>query len=332
MTNSHAKNWDNYWQGRASQESGNALVEVGIERSHDLKEFWLELFSSKAKSVKVIDFACGAGSVLEHANTLGYSDLTGLDISDKALEVMAQKIAGAKTVCAPVHQTGLDSESYDLAVSQFGIEYAGDKSNLFQAFTEMYRILRPGGKIVVIAHTVDGVIMEGCEASLKQINLIERSKFIESSQQVLTALHNPSEQTEGAVLDTLTQRLNETAQPIMQWLKSYPDLELEKEKNEFARFAYHLLESSHRLITHHRNYTKSDALNWFKGIKKELQAYKGRMSSMTEAALSSQDVSDLEEKLTTQYGASKINFEDLDKLHFNSNAKPAAWIIRAEKT
>jgi len=331
MADKHAKNWDNYWQGRASQESGNALVEVGIERNHQLKQFWQDIFSNESKSIKVIDFACGAGSVLEHAHKLGFTNLTGLDVSEKALDVMTQKIAGALTICAPVNQTGLDSEIYDLAVSQFGIEYAGDKDDFFQAFIEMYRTLKPGGKIVVIAHRVDGVITEGCQASLKQISLIEESEFIETSQDVISALHTPSRQREGAEFDELTQKLNTSAEPIMKWLKSYEDLETEKENNEFTRFAYHLLESSHRLITHHKNYSKHDALSWFEGMKQELQAYKGRMLSMTKAALSSEDVSELQEKLLSKYGASKIVFEPPETLHFNSTTKPAAWIIRASK-
>ncbi|WP_162143736.1 class I SAM-dependent methyltransferase [Hellea balneolensis] len=331
MTNTNAKNWDNYWQGRASQQSGNALIEVGIERNHELKKFWTKVFSNEVKSTKVIDFACGAGSVLEHANNLGFSDLSGLDVSEKALEVMSQKIAGAKTICAPVNLTGLESEAYDLAVSQFGIEYAGDKDSLFKAFKEIYRTLRFGGKIVIIAHTTDGVIMEGCLASLKQINLIKESGFIERSQQVFTALKEPSEKTNGEAFYELTQKLNDTAQPIMEWLKSYPELEAEKTKNEFMRFAYHLLESSHRLITHHTNYSETDALNWFEGMKEELEAYKGRMLSMTKAALSSQDISDLKEKLAAEYGPSKLDFEELKTLHFNSNTKPAAWVIRASK-
>lgn len=331
MTDKNAKNWDNYWQGRASQESGNALIEVGIERNHELKQFWHELFSSEPKSTKIIDFACGAGSVLEHAHKLGILDLTGLDVSGKALEVMSQKIPCAKTVCAPVNQTGLGSESYDLAVSQFGIEYAGDKHSLFTAFKEMYRILRPEGQIIVIAHADDSVIMKGCQTSLKQINLIKNSQFIEKSQQVLIALNDSFEQRGETTFYDLSQELNEAARPIMEWLKSYPDLEAEKEKNEFARFAYHLLESSHRLVTHYKKYSKPDALNWLGEMKKELEAYEGRMLSMTKAALSLKDISNLKEKLIREYGASKLNFEEFKKLHFSSNTKPAAWVIRASK-
>lgn len=331
MTDKNAKNWDNYWQGRASQNSGNALIEVGIERNHELKQFWHELFSSEPKTTKIIDFACGAGSVLDHAYKLGILDLTGLDVSEKALEVMSQKIPDAKTVCAPVNRTGLEAESFDLVVSQFGVEYAGNKDNLFNAFKEMYRTLRSGGRIVVIAHADDSVIMKGCQTSLRQINLIKNSEFIEKSQRVLAALNDPSEQKGGETFYELSQKLNEAAQPIMEWLKSYPELEAEKAKNEFMRFAYHLLESSHRLITHHTKYSEADALNWFEGMKEELEAYKGRMLSMTKAALSSQDISDLKEKLAAEYGPSKLDFEELKTLYFNSNIKPAAWVIRASK-
>ena len=330
MADMHAKNWDNYWQGRSSKESGNALIEVGIERNHELRDFWLQTFSDVSKSKKIIDFACGAGSVLEHAQALGLTNLTGLDVSEKALEVMSQKIHGCTAICAPVIKTDLSEDTYDMAVSQFGIEYAGDKSHLFQAFTEMYRILKPGGKAVIIAHRLDGIITEGCQASLEQINLIEDCGFIDAAQNVVSALHEPSRHVNEAS-SKLQHKLNGAAEPIMSWLKSFEDLEAEKTKNQFTKFVYHLLESSHRLITHHKNYSLKDSLSWFQGIRLELEAYKGRMLSMTEAALSLQDISELQEKLKSQRNTSKFNFEETGSLHFNGNSKPAAWIIRAQK-
>lgn len=331
MVDIHAKNWDNYWQGRASQQSGNALIEVGIEHSHDLKAFWRDIFSNEKKAIKVIDFACGAGSVLKHAQSCGIKDLTGLDVSTQALHVMAQKIIGSKAICSAVDDTPLPADTYDLAVSQFGIEYAGSKGALFKAFSEMYRVIKPNGKVIIVAHSLDGLIVEGCRASLEHIRLIEDSAFLETSEEIVQALHNSPGSTKETELDSLSIKLNKSAKPIMEWLKSFQDLEKEKTKNEFIKFAYHLLESSHRLITHHYNYSIEDSLNWYKGIGEELQAYKGRMLSMTKAALSSQDISELQGKLTTSHGNSKINFKETETLHFNSSAKPAAWVIHAEK-
>ena len=331
MTKKNTENWDNYWTGRASHQSGNALIEVGIERNHELKEFWTQIFSNNAKSSKVIDFACGAGSVLEHAHHIGFSDLTGLDVSEKALQVMTQKIVGAKSICAPVDKTGLEDNTYDLAVSQFGIEYAGNTENTYNALLEMYRILRPEGKMVVIAHMAGGVIAEGCQTSIRQIELIEQSQFIDTAKAVVTRLHNEDGTKAGHNIDSITQDLNSSAEPIMQWLRSFENIEEEKAKNEFTRFVYHLLESSHRLISQYHNYTLRDSLKWFDGIQNEIQAYKGRMLSMTGAALSREDISSFQNRAVAELGKNKIIFETPKVMKFGANTKPAAWIIEAQK-
>ena len=104
MPDTNAAHWDNYWQGRASNVSGNALVEVGIENNHALKTFWLEIFKPLEKSAHIVDFACGAGSVLEHAFNLGFLNLSGVDVSQKALDVMLAKIPTANGICAPVNK------------------------------------------------------------------------------------------------------------------------------------------------------------------------------------------------------------------------------------
>lgn len=324
MADTDAQNWDNYWQGRASNATGNALIEVGIEDNHDLNRFWLDFLNDKSKSTGIIDFACGAGSVLKHAHSLGLQNLTGVDISQSALRVLSRNISTASAICAPVDKTGLKDEFYDLAVSQFGIEYAGNRKKLQQAFQEMHRILKPGGDIAVISHIKDGIIYEGCRNSLTQIELIEKSQFITTVRQVILTLHKNQDQTQKAELQKLMDNLNTSAKPLSDWLRS-----VDRTKNEFARFTYHLLEASHKLITNHKGYTKADSLNWLKGMQSELAAYKGRMASMTQAALSAGELSSLIGKLTSNIA--ELTFQPHQTLHFNTNEKPAAWIIKASK-
>ena len=324
MAKTDAQNWDNYWQGRASKATGNALIEVGIENNHDLNHFWLEQLKSKPKTTQIVDLACGAGSVLKHALNLKFPNLTGVDISKGALQALTDNISYASTICAPVNNTGLKDEAYDLAVSQYGIEYAGDRKALLQTFMEMHRILKADGEIIVVAHIKDGVIYEGCMDSLKQIQLIKDSQFIPVARDILLTLYKEQSQARDAQLQKLMERLNQSASPVSNWLRG-----LDRTTNEFARFTYHLLESSHKLITNHTAYSKADSLNWLEGINAELSAYKGRMDSMTRAALSEDDLTFITESLTLEN--TRLRFEDHEKIFFASKKKPAAWVIKAIK-
>ncbi len=324
MAKTDAQNWDNYWQGRASTATGNALIEVGIEDNHDLNRFWLEHLESQPKQTQIIDLACGAGSVLKHALKLGLPNLTGVDISSNALRSLTNNISHASAICAPVKDTGLNNQTYDLAVSQFGIEYAGSREDLLQTFQEMHRILKPGGDIIVVAHIKDGVVYEGCIDSLSQIELIEESQFIPVSKKILQTLYKEPSPTRDSQLQTLMGALNQSASPISNWLRG-----LDRSKNVFARFTYHLLESSHKLITHHSAFSKADSLEWLEGMQLELDAYKGRMTSMTRAALDQDDLAALMQSLASKDIG--LNFSPHEKMFFANRQKPAAWVIKATK-
>ena len=324
MPKSDPENWDNYWQGRSSQRSGNALVEVGIENNHSLNQFWLDFFHAKSKSSEIADFACGAGSVLKHANSLDFSHLTGIDISPKALDIMQKKIPGATAICSPVNKTPLKNASFDIVVSQFGIEYAGNKNNLLQAFREMHRILKPDGEICVISHAENSVIHKGCLVSLSNIKVIETSRFIETAKNTLSKLYESDSGSTPQDFNAQFAQLNQSAQPIMEWLKT-----ANRDKDNFAQFTYNMLESSHKLITRYQSYSFQDGLKWFEGIESELAAYKGRMTSMTQAAQSEEDLSILVKNLTQL--ESKLQFSALEKFYFPPDNKLAAWIIRASK-
>ncbi len=324
MSVMNAAHWDNYWQGRASKQSGNALVEVGIENNHALKMFWIETFSEINASDKIIDLACGAGSVLEHAHSLGLSDLTGVDVSQEALNVMREKIPPAIGICAQVDDIPQADNSFDLIVSQYGVEYAGDRSKLLQSFREMRRILRSKGRITIIAHAKNGVIYDGCETSLNNSKRIEDSGFMKVTKDVISTLHGNETQRKSRDLQKQMTRLNQAAEPIMNWLSTS-----DTQKDEFARFAYHILQSSHKLITNHNAYSRADSLNWISSIQSELDAYEGRMVSMTTAALTQAEISDLIKKLNKD--GDELTFAPTEEFKFGTSQKRAAWVIRAKK-
>ncbi len=324
MTDTNTANWDNYWQGRASQLSGNALVEVGIEKNHALKDFWLTAFRNIEKSAHIVDFACGAGSVLEHAHKVGLSNLTGLDVSQKALDVMVEKIPSASSVRTQVDKTPLKNNSVDIITSQFGVEYAGSRKKLHEAFLEMHRILKPNGRIIVLAHAENSVIYEGCKRSLDQINNVEKSQFIKTAKKLILALSGSQTQGKSTDFKNLTRRLNQSAEPIVEWLRTS-----DRSHNEFARFTYYLLESSHKLIVNHERYPREESLGWFKGMEAELKAYKGRMLSMTQAALNKVEIMELVETLAK--GQVGLDFTPNQSFNLSTDTKQAAWIIKAKK-
>ena len=323
MTSDHAQDWNNYWQGRSAKASGNALLGVGIENNDVLTTFWQKIFNEKSKSTKIVDFACGAGSVLTHANEMGFSALTGIDVSKNAIDVLKAKLPKVSGVVGAVDKTPFDTAIFDMVVSQFGFEYAGGAEAIISTATEMTRILKPGGQIVLVAHIDGGAIASGCQRSLEQIALIQESGFFQSAADTFTAIYKAQESSKAsdkAAMTNAMSNLNQAAQPIMTWLKR-PGAS----QNEFARFAAHLLDSTHKLLVKNKNYALVDCVSWLNNMKAEVLAYEGRMSSMTGAAISD----DLVSQIQNVFESRGLNASPPEKLYFKAGDLPAAWVLKA---
>lgn len=109
----------------------------------------------KAKNPKqLLDVATGTADVaLMAAEILKPDHITGIDIANQMLDIGRQKIAGRKMESLIVLETG-DSEnlrfadaSFDAVTVAFGVR---NFENLERGLLEMYRVLRPGGQIVIL--------------------------------------------------------------------------------------------------------------------------------------------------------------------------------------
>jgi ubiquinone/menaquinone biosynthesis C-methylase UbiE len=108
-------------------------------------------------------WACGQarGNVLEVAvgtglNLEAYPDdvtLTGIDFSDAMLDVArgrSKELGRPATLLqANAHELPFDDESFDTVVCTFGLCAIPDHT---RAITEMTRVLRPGGRIILVDH------------------------------------------------------------------------------------------------------------------------------------------------------------------------------------
>jgi ubiquinone/menaquinone biosynthesis C-methylase UbiE len=108
-------------------------------------------------------WACGqaTGNVLEVAvgtglNLDAYPDdvtLTGIDFSDAMLDIARgrSKDVGrpATLLQADAHELPFDDESFDTVVCTFGLCAIPDHA---RAITEMTRVLRPGGRLILVDH------------------------------------------------------------------------------------------------------------------------------------------------------------------------------------
>ncbi len=91
---------------------------------------------------RVLDAMCGGGQMTDYLLSCG-AKVTGLDISEEAIEHFRKKYPQAQAAVGSILDTGLEDDSYDCVTVVGGLHHVHPHVNA--AIDEVYRILRPGG-------------------------------------------------------------------------------------------------------------------------------------------------------------------------------------------
>ena len=168
------ESWDTYWQGAQA-----SAAYTGGGSSHPLVlSFWDDYFRDvrdRDGEPKIIDIASGNGAVAASASKAfagALPEFTCLDVSSAAIRMLEKRFSGVHGVVADATAIPLDSASYDIATSQFGLEYAG-----LEALDEVTRLIVQGGELALMLHYHGGVIYEECGASLEAVSEMQAAKF-----------------------------------------------------------------------------------------------------------------------------------------------------------
>ena len=100
---------------------------------------------------RALDVGCGTGALAARLAAAGY-DVTGIDPSRGMLDVMARRAAAAQRVEGSATDMPFDDAAFDLAVSVATMHHIADPDSVRAALSEMVRVVRPGGRVVVWDH------------------------------------------------------------------------------------------------------------------------------------------------------------------------------------
>jgi ubiquinone/menaquinone biosynthesis C-methylase UbiE len=102
-------------------------------------------------NAKIIDMGTGSGHIAHYLYKLGLSNITGIDIAEKILEVAKINYPHLKFEHQSMFNTIFDNNSIDGIVSFYGIVHFTYKE-IDRTIKEWKRILKPGGKAIFSFH------------------------------------------------------------------------------------------------------------------------------------------------------------------------------------
>lgn len=95
------------------------------------------------QGLNVLEALCGSGHASEYLLTKKKATVTGLDLSEDAIRLFAERWPQCRTICASITSSGLSDESFDAVVVVMGLHHL--PPHLVEALHEIHRILRQNG-------------------------------------------------------------------------------------------------------------------------------------------------------------------------------------------
>ena len=205
----------------------------------EIREFWERQFATLLEGARIVDLATGNGAVallaaeysathgrqfridaLDRASIRPDTDLKGAEAAQEWLS-RVRFLGGA-----PNERTGLESECCDLVTSQYGFEY-GDPA---ASAREATRILKPGGRIALITHHANSVVVREAREGLEQHRLcLRQEQLLIRARRVLDAMESAESEFEKRMLrhdtraENLRRKLNAAVERVQQQANRFSD-------------------------------------------------------------------------------------------------------------
>jgi len=140
--------WNSFGRANASQKWRKQSAAMGSDMTRAIVEA-----ADVGQGMRVLDVACGTGEpAISVAALVGSGEVVGVDLSAEPLKIAVERAAhrsltNATFQQADAHHLPFPDNSFDRITSRLGVMFFSD---LTQGVAEMHRVLKPGGKAVLL--------------------------------------------------------------------------------------------------------------------------------------------------------------------------------------
>jgi len=123
----------------------NSAMTLGLDQRW--RRLAAQIAVGRRPGVAALDSACGTGRLTVALLAAGAQSVVGVDFSPQMLGIARERYPDIEFVLGDVGRLGFDSSSFDAVTIGFGLRNLPDP---IAALHEMVRVLRPGGRLVVL--------------------------------------------------------------------------------------------------------------------------------------------------------------------------------------
>lgn len=309
-----SQHWDDFWLNTTSLSSF-AEGEAAAGYQGELLAFWHNQFITLAGSASLLDIGTGNGAIavaarqFSNQNSLTYSvhatDAANID----PINTFSQQLELLKVLKeinfypnCPAECLPFASNSFDFVSSQFALEYADSEL----AIPELFRVLKPGGKLVAVMHDKDTQLTHDCVAGIEVLELfLTRTSFFPIARELIQGLIKRQ-----FVVDpkNLTEEVQQLNQQLVSLVK---DIEMQITANQQQWFTDFMSKLAKLIMT-----PKDGSLAVLDKLQYDYSASLQRLKDQTVAALDRNKINKLQNLCSRNlYNASFAKL-DIDQKFF----------------
>lgn len=143
--------WSEYWKQGFITSFGDAFKN---NYQGEIKTLWQDFSLSLNKNSKILDIGTGNGAVIELIQSVSQHDCIGIDLA-KINDNVVRQINGRFISNVSAEDMSFKNNSFDVVISQFALEY----SNIQPSLNEIHRVLKPTGKLNLVCHKTNSIIV-----------------------------------------------------------------------------------------------------------------------------------------------------------------------------
>ncbi|MBX7197766.1 MAG: class I SAM-dependent methyltransferase [Rhodospirillaceae bacterium] len=267
--------WDTYWDSSLVHCFGvnvQAPVTAALERA------WYDVARLMPAGGAILDLGCGNGAVpLAMARAGGGFAITGID--EAAIDPVNNVPDHAELFGAMrfLPRTAMETlpfpdASFDLVTSQFGIEFSGNSP---AALAEAMRVLKPGGRLVIMALPHASRAVSDARIALKQArHLLGDSTLFATAIRMVKEYHAA---TDASAEDVMRQGLDQFCGEVEKTFAPFPDNEV----GVLSAMVFCL----YQVFTHRRTTTNAEQMMAVETLRTRLAHYGARAQATLKAAM-----------------------------------------------